>query len=412
MNIRAIWRTLERLRAGRAWQIEHAKLFRHQFADRNRRTDAALTDRDHLQAAAAWLAAAQDATQDGGVSGRYLLRTGWSSSYPETTGYIIPTLLSIADELKDDRFHERASRAVDFLLRLQLDDGAFPAGEVSENRTVPSVFNTAQILHGLVAWHGATGQPRALASARRAADWLVAAQDPDGVWRKHLYHDVVTTYTAHASCWLAELGRHVGEPAYLRAAERHLDWVLSHRDPTTGWIDRAGFYPEDHSARRASTHTIAYTLWGMLSTSEILRRTDGLDAVHQAAAAIARRLERSRRLPGMLDHRWHACASYACLTGNAQMVLVWLRLFELDGDARLLNAAFKALDLIKVAQPMFGRNPGIRGGVPGSDPVWGDYLDMTLPNWAAKFFIDALLAKQRVLSTLGARARDMYCYSS
>jgi hypothetical protein len=403
MDIRKLWRTLGLLRHGRAWQIEHARLVGRHFADRNLATS--FTDRDHLEAAAAWLAAAQDSRHDGGVSGRYLLSGGWSSSYPETTGYLIPTLLAIATELNDDRFRERAFRAVHFLLPLQRDDGAFTAGEVSENVTTPSVFNTAQILHGLVAWHRATGQSAALASARRAADWLVATQDGDGAWHKHLYLDVVATYTAHASCWLAEFGHYIGERPYVRAAERHLDWVLSHRDATTGWIDRVGFCAEDHQARSASTHTIAYTLQGMLTTSEIVGRLDGLEAVRQAATAMARRLELSGRLPAVLNHRWQPGASYACLTGNAQMALVWLRLFERDGDRRLLDAALKALDLVKAAQPMFSRNRGIRGGIPGSDPVWGDYLSMALPNWAAKFFVDAVLAKQRVLA-LDAAGRD------
>jgi hypothetical protein len=403
--IRPILWALGRLWDGRAWRLEHTKLLWQQLAHRNRNVEAGFTDRDHLQASAAWLAAAQDAMQDGGVSGRYLLGKGWSSSYPETTGYIVPTFLALADELRDDGFRVRAAKAVDFLLRLQFESGAFPAGEVRENLTRPSVFNTAQILHGLVAWHAASGQPRALVAARRAADWLLAMQDPDGAWRKHVYLDMAATYSAHASCWLAELGRFTAELAYVRAAERHLDWVLAHRDPETGWIDRAGFAPDDHEARRAPTHTIGYTLWGILFTSEVVGRPDGLDAVRHAAAAIARRLEISGSLPGVLDHRWRGCASYACLTGNAQMALIWLRLFELDGDARFLNTALKALDLVKAAQPMFSGSLGIRGGVQGSAPLWGDYLYMALPSWASKFFVDGLLAKQRVLTQLTARRR-------
>jgi methionyl-tRNA formyltransferase len=54
---------------------------------------------------------------------------------------------------------------------------------------------------------------------------------------------------------------------------------------------------------------------------------------------------------------------------------------------------------------MLSRHPGIRGGVPGSDPIWGDYLYMALPSWGAKFLIDALLAKHGVLSRLHNRRR-------
>jgi hypothetical protein len=43
----------------------------------------------------AWLCRAQDhsASSDGGVARHYSLLDGWAPSYPETTGYIIPTLL-------------------------------------------------------------------------------------------------------------------------------------------------------------------------------------------------------------------------------------------------------------------------------------------------------------------------------
>jgi len=36
-------------------------------------------------------------------------------------------------------------------------------------------------------------------------------------------------------------------------------------------------------------------------------------------------------------------------------------------------------------------DPGIRGGIPGSHPRGGDYMTNRYPNWAAKFFMDALM---------------------
>jgi hypothetical protein len=392
----------------RVWKPVHARLLWFQVAGRNRNRTAGFTDHDHLVAAAHWLGRAQDASLDGGVCGRFRLGSGWSSSYPETTGYIIPTFLALARELGDNRFAERAARCVEFLLGLQLANGAFPAGEIHEHRDQPSAFNTAQVLGGLVAWHAFARDPRALTAAHRAADWLVSVQDADGAWRNHVYLGVAATYHAHASCWLAEFADYRGMRAYREAAARHLEWVLRHHDVATGWFDLAGFTAEEHAARRAITHTIAYTLWGVLRTSEILGREDGVAAVRKAALAIARRLELSGRLPAVLDHGWRGRADYTCLSGNAQMALVWLRLHRGDHGAVLLNAALKALDLVKRAQPMFARDCNIQGGVPGSDPIWGQYLSNALPNWAAKFFIDALLEKARVLKELTDRKRNTW----
>jgi len=390
------------VRDGRLWHRDNLEYFVGAVYHRNRNAEVDRADREHLVAAAQWLCTAQDASTDGGVAGRYYFDRGWSSSYPETTGYILPTFLALATRLGDARFHARARACLDFLLPLQLDSGAFPGMEIAENRTKPSFFNTAQILHGLTAWHRAEGDPRALEAARRAADWILAIQESDGAFRRHCYGGLPTTYTTHASCWIAEFGAYTGDSKYLVSAGRHLDWALLHRDPETGWFDLCGFGPLDHADRISVTHTIAYTLWGVLFTSEILGREDGMAAVRQAAVGIARRLEMSRRLPGVLDHRWKARANYVCLTGNAQMALIWLRLHERQPDLRFLNAALKALDGIKSAQRLDNADPGLRGGVAGSDPPWGGYIYNAVPNWAAKFFIDALIEKERALVRLEA----------
>ena len=51
-----------------------------------------------IDSCADWMAEAQDhsTTHDGGVAGHYSLVDGWSASYPETTGYIVPTIFDVA----------------------------------------------------------------------------------------------------------------------------------------------------------------------------------------------------------------------------------------------------------------------------------------------------------------------------
>jgi len=383
----------------KAWRPANGEFLLHNLFDLERNDRAGYTDRDHLLAAARWLASAQDASGDGGVAGRYVLGRGWTSSYPETTGYIIPTLLRLASHTGDEQWRDRAGQCVDFLCRVQLETGAFPGMEIAENRTTPSVFNTAQILSGLRAWHATTGDEQVLERARRACDWLVAQQDSDGAWRKHLYGSETYTYMAHAGCWIAEMGEYLGERDYLESARAHLEWVLTQFQPETAWFDRCGFSIAKHH-RGAVTHTIAYTIWGTLMMSRILGHAEGLAAARRAALQAARRLELSRWLPGELDSNWRGKSTYTCPTGNAQMALVWLELHRLRADPALVSTACKAIDLVKRVQPMDSTEPGICGGVPGSAPVWGGYVYMSLPNWAAKFFIDSLIEKQAALATL------------
>jgi hypothetical protein len=387
---------LQRVRASGCWKPSNTTYLIQSRLTR-RATDLP-SDDTSLRATAEWIARAQDATNDGGISGRYRLSGGWSSSYPETTGYIVPTLLALAKALGDDRYRERAAKCVDFLLSVQLPDGGFPALEVADNRTKPSPFNSAQIVHGLQQWHQQTRDVRVLDAIVRAAHWICDMQDLDGAWRRYFYKGLACTYSAHAACWLAELGAYAGEPRFQAAALQNLHWVLAHRDPATGWFDACGFSEADHAARRAYTHTIAYTLWGVLLLSERLTVREGVDAVRAAAESLMHRLERSKVMPGILNHEWRAQSSFVCLTGNAQLAILWLKLAETGGDLRYVSAAFKAIDQVKRAQSLTSAAPGIRGGIPGSWPIGGEYISYALPNWAAKFFADALLAKRAHLA--------------
>ena len=346
-----------------------------------------------LRAAAGWLCRAQDATTDGGISWGYRMRSGWAPSYPETTGYIVPTFLTLAAATGDASFVTRAERCIGFLEGVQQGDGSFPAGTTASPRE-PSVFNTAQIIAGLAAWIRATGDERVVRMARSAADWLVAMQDDDGAWRRHGYSAYPVTYTAHASCWLAELGVDLRERRYTEAAARHLDWVMRQQDSTTGWFERSGFTAADHQSHRAVTHTLAYTLWGVIHTGALLDRADAIAAALRPARSLAELVVTTGELPGVVDASWQGRAGYACLTGNAQMALIWMRLTELDPDPRFAAAAGQVLQSVGAAQLVTASNPGVAGGIPGSDPIWGDYIRFALPNWSAKFYVDCLLARR------------------
>jgi hypothetical protein len=380
-------------RAGRVWRPANARLVAPQLLRSRHGRESVRSDDEHLQAAADWLRRAQDASGDGGVCGRFHLGQGWSSSYPETTGYIIPTFLALADRSGDDDFLRRARAAVAFLLSVQLPEGGFPGLEIADNRTEPSPFNTAQIVHGLVEWHKRTGDDRVLPALERAGEWLVSIQEGDGAWRQYFYENTAATYSAHLSCWLVDLGNHLGREDFLAAGRLHMDWVFRHYDEQTGWFDLCGFTPEDHQARESFTHTIAYTLWGVLHACAGLGLAEGRKAVEKASQGIIACLEREGWIPGILDAQWRGRSDFACLTGNVQLASIWFRLFEANRQQPFRQAALRAIELVKQTQALSNPDDGIRGGIAGSNPIWGDYVAMALPNWAAKYFIDAILKK-------------------
>ena len=126
----------------------------------------------HLQGAIDWLCQAQDVrdgeADTGSVSAGWSFEDGWLPGYPETTGYIIETFLSAAEILKQPELVERAARMIDWELSIQLPDGAFP-GHFGEAGSRPVIFNTGQIMHGMIAGYSQLGRADCLEAATRAA---------------------------------------------------------------------------------------------------------------------------------------------------------------------------------------------------------------------------------------------------
>ncbi len=67
-----------------------------------------------------WLRAAQDnsLSADGGVARHFSIKTGWSPSYPETTGYIVATLLDGRHDPDAADSKNRAIRLLDWFTRI------------------------------------------------------------------------------------------------------------------------------------------------------------------------------------------------------------------------------------------------------------------------------------------------------
>jgi uncharacterized protein YyaL (SSP411 family) len=346
-----------------------------------------------------WILDAQ--RPDGGIAAYYSLLTGYSESYPEVTGYIVPTLYDFARAAGDNRAIAAAERATRWLLSLQMPTGAFPGG-LHGREAQPSVFNTGQILQGLVRAYVEASRPEILEAAISAGDWLIKMQQADGSWSgSGAYQHAAHTYYSMVSWALAELSVRTAHLQYGLAAERNLDWVLSHSQPS-GWID--GINLQGHPNY---LHFIAYVLQGVLECAILQRRNDGIQAVEKSAWVLLRKFETNKYLSGAYETDFKSGQRFACLTGNAQMSCVWLRLFEVTDDLRYLNAALKMNEMLKQLIPERGRR-GIAGGVSGSFPVWGRYQPLRYISWGCKFFADTLLLEQRLTRSFKATAFEAW----
>ncbi|QJW84092.1 hypothetical protein HK414_09880 [Ramlibacter terrae] len=137
------------------------------------------------EACTQWLYRAQDqsSSHDGGIASHFSLIDGWGESYPETSGYIVPTFLTLSRSGGDEA-EQRARKVLDWFLGIQLPDGGFRGSTVNALPRVPVTFNTGQILLGLSAGAARFGNPY-LAPMHKSAAWLRDTMDGDGAWRRH-----------------------------------------------------------------------------------------------------------------------------------------------------------------------------------------------------------------------------------
>jgi hypothetical protein len=339
-----------------------------------------------------WLADAQDLspTADGGVARHYHLVHGWGASYPETTGYIVPTLFECADRTGDRKLVERGRRMLDWLVSIQFPEGGFQGGMIDQSPVIPVTFNTGQILIGLADGARRYGEPY-LEPMRRAADWLAATQDSDGIWRDHptpFAKPGEKTYETHVAWGLMEAVRVEDRSEWRTAALRNVDAALE-KQHANGWFEHCCLTDPTHPL----THTLGYALRGVVEAW----RLSGDDRYLEGALRTAHGLMGAQRadgaLPGRMGRDWEAHVSWSCLTGNVQIAACWLLLAADTGEPQFVDAARRANAFCRTSIRVDGPT-GVRGGVKGAFPVDGMYGQYQYLNWAAKFAIDAFLLEE------------------
>jgi len=356
-----------------------------------------------VEEAVAWLGRAQDnsASHDGGVARHYSLLDGWSTSYPETTGYIVPTLLACARALNQDDLRQRARRMLDWLVSIQFPEGGFQAGPIGAEPKVPTIFNTGQIMMGLAAGVREFGDERYHAAMCRAADWLVQAQDPDGCWRQFPSPFTAPgdrTYDTHVAWGLLEAARVEPDKPYAEAALANVRWALALQQPN-GWLDRCCL----QMPSQPLTHTLGYALRGVVEAYRFSRDESFLKAARKTADALLAAMSREGFLPGRLDAQWRGAVPWACLTGTVQIAGCWLILYQETAEEKYREGARAANRYVRRTVRVDGPAE-TRGGVKGSFPVDGAYGRYQYLNWACKFFIDAHMMGQDIEARGPSRA--------
>lgn len=351
-----------------------------------------------------WLCRAHDATADAiadvttdddGVSYGYFpvaTARGWQPSYPETTGYIMTSLMTYARRADQPTLVERVARMAHWEAAVQMPSGAVQGGKVTgPERQRPAAFNTGMVLDGFVSLLEHRPDAVIAEAAARAANFLLSDITEEGLFVTNgpvVSPGKVKLYNVLCAWALYRYGLLSGDPAPCTAAVRVAEAALRFQ-AANGWFAENCLT----DPARPLTHTIGYTLQGLLEVAALAGREDILAAVERGFAPLAAAIEPNGYLAGRFTADWRPAASWSCLTGSAQLAIVGYRLSVLGGAERHGAVADRLVDFLKALQRTDSGDANIDGALAGSYPILGDYMTGGYPNWATKYLLDALMSQ-------------------
>jgi hypothetical protein len=335
-----------------------------------------------LEAAQSWLLKSIDVCDKKGSSAFYHPVMGWASAYPETTGYIIPTLLKIAQREDNVLLAEYALSCADWLCSIQLGNGSFPGGVGGE--LPPNVFDTGQIIFGLTAAYRFSKKGKYKKALEKAVGHLLEILEEDGSWQKEAYiENYIPSYYTRI-IWAVLIANQVlaipGVPEKMKGALDYYASKITKVNSIQNWAFEDG--------EPAFTHTIAYTIRGFLESGLLLKEKKYISLAEKIAEQIINLIEESGKLAGSYDVNWLPDTSYICVPGHFQLSIIFNKLFKETGKPQY-NKWAKEIFLIAQKRQFHWPLEGVKGGFAGSYPLWGKYQRGRFPNWAVKFYLDA-----------------------
>ena len=216
-------------------------------------------------------------------------------SYPEVTGYFIPTLLAAG-------LRDLARQYARWLVSVQKPDGSFGGGGDDGS----FAFDTAQVVRGwveLVAQMPELEQP-----LRRACDSVLGTADaatgrirvpiPGGAWSLGHRGEVSEAIHLYALRPIARAGELLDERRFRDFSKKSLSYYLKH--VSLG----------DFTAPASLTHFFAYV-------QEALLELGCEDIAAQGMSDVARFQQENGAVPAYSDVPW------VCSTGLAQLAQIW-----------------------------------------------------------------------------------------
>jgi hypothetical protein len=341
-----------------------------------------------------WIKQSFLVNSDGGSSAYYRMGKGWKGSYPETTGYLIPTLYDYYHYTKHEDWKKFAINASDWLLKIQHQEGGWQGLQVDEKCDL-RVFNTAMILDGLIRTYIEENDKKYLEAAIKGFKWTLCKMDAKGFFVENNVSDGGSFDTLVLACLLM-VYQHLPKDEQNQYHDKLIFSLDAHLNliQENGWIKNCNFNTSYKNT--ALLHHIGYTLDGLIISSEILGDKKYYNAAKKTALKVLSKFEVNVSLPAFFNPDWTAYKDLGtghsiCLTGCSQIAIVFIKIYKTDNDLRFLNGALKLIDIVGAIGNYKSVNNGISYGLPGSYPVFGNYQPYQFVNWAAKYHAESLL---------------------
>ncbi len=281
-------------------------------------------------------------------------------SYPEVTGYYIPTLLNWKKE-------DLASQYAKWLVSIQKEDGSW----YDSDDKAPYVFDSAQILKGLIAIY--RYMPSVEENIIKGCDWILGnvietgqltTPDKSSWGRDSFCSEMIHLYCISP---LLDAGKLFEREDYIEKSRKIIRYYITHhRERIVNFNMLSHFY--------------AYVMEGLWDVGEI-------DIVKESMKKMEQEQHTDGMITGLNNVPW------TCSTGCFQLALVWYKL----GDKERGDKTFGyACALQNESGGWYGSYPTnkIQKYLPGRYRPY--YFPDEEISWAVKYFLDAYDWKRKM----------------
>lgn len=280
--------------------------------------------------------------------------TGLPESYPEVTGYYIPTLINWGER-------ELARTYATWLCSIQHEDGAWYDTEGK----APYVFDSAQILKGLLA-------AKQLGmhiddNIKAGCEWIISNINEEGRLTTPV-NDAwgapgICSELIHLYCLspLIEAGKIYNNRYYIDMADKVAKYYIDN-------------YREDILGFGFLSHFYAYVMEALCDIGQT-------DLAREAMHNMEKYQHENGMIPAYKDVEW------TCSTGMFQFAIIWYKLGELEKG----NKTFEyAMQLQNESGGWYGSYTMTDNPNPFDRNKCPDYFPQSEISWAVKYFLDAL----------------------